>query len=47
MFATASQLLGLVGLIAGGIILAGLGGFIVGASCVALYVGVAAERKGR
>jgi hypothetical protein len=47
MFATASQLLGLASIIAGGLLLAGLGGFLIGAGCVAIYVGLAADRDGR
>lgn len=44
MFATAVQLAGLAGLVAAGLLIAGVGGFILGVSLVCLYVGVAAER---
>jgi hypothetical protein len=47
LFATASQLIGLAFIVAGSIILAGVGGFLLGAGCVAIYVGLAADRDGR
>jgi hypothetical protein len=45
MFATVAQLAGLAGLVAAGIIIAGVGGFILGVSVVCLYVGLAADRS--
>ena len=47
MFATASQLIGLALVVAGTIVLAGVGGFLIGVGCVAVYVGAAADRDGR
>jgi len=47
MFGTASQLVGLAFVVAGSVILAGLGGFLIGAGVAAVFVGLAAEGKGR
>ena len=44
MFATASQLIGLAFIVAGSIVLAGVGGFLLGAGVTAIYVGLAADR---
>jgi hypothetical protein len=47
MFGTASQLVGLAFVVAGSVILAGLGGFLLGVGVSAVYVGLAADRDGR
>ena len=47
MFGTASQLVGLALVVAGSVILAGFSGFLLGLGVVAVYVGLAADRKGR
>jgi hypothetical protein len=47
MFGTASQLVGLALVMAGCIVLAGLGGFLLGLGAAAIYVGLAADRDGR
>lgn len=45
MFATITQLAGLAGLVVAGVLIAGVGGFVLGVSLVCLYVGVAADRS--
>ena len=45
MVATLLQLVGLVAVIAGGVVLAGLGGALVASGCAAVYLGLAAEAR--
>ena len=47
MIALFLQLLGLVGLPAGGFMVADAGGLVVGLSVSAIYIGLAADREGR
>lgn len=47
MIALVLQMLGLVGLPAGGYMVADSGGLVVGLSVSALYIGMAADRGGR